>query len=107
MLLFDFSTESDLNNWQVVDDVVMGGRSDGQFSLNEQGHGVFEGRVSLENNGGFSSVRHRFESKSLSGEQKPANLIAIPISTILKLPVIGKQWKYLFRRCILPLGAES
>ena len=84
MLLFDFSPESDLNNWQVVDDVVMGGRSDGQFSLNEQGHGVFEGRVSLENNGGFSSVRHRFESKSLSGQQK----------FVLRLKGDGKRYQF-------------
>lgn len=58
--LFDFSTATDPAAWQVVDDVVMGGRSDGHFSINEAGNGLFYGEVSLENNGGFSSVRHRF-----------------------------------------------
>lgn len=41
-----------------MDDVVMGGRSDGDLTLSEDGHGVFSGDVSLENNGGFSSVRY-------------------------------------------------
>jgi NADH dehydrogenase [ubiquinone] 1 alpha subcomplex assembly factor 1 len=62
-LIFDFSTDTDPAAWRVVDDVVMGGRSDGHFSINEAGNGVFAGKVSLENNGGFSSVRHRFEAK--------------------------------------------
>ncbi len=47
-------------NWFVIDDGVMGGRSQGQFFINPEGNGIFTGRVSLENNGGFSSVRHRF-----------------------------------------------
>lgn len=62
MTLFDFTPESDLQNWVVRDDVVMGGRSNGSLSINKDGHGVFNGRVSLENNGGFSSVRYRCTS---------------------------------------------
>lgn len=61
--LFDFSSSSEINTWRVVDDVVMGGRSAGNFHLTEDGHAKFSGYVSLENNGGFSSVRHRFESQ--------------------------------------------
>ena len=60
LTLFDFNAQSTLENWYVVDDVVMGGRSAGSFSLSPEGHGIFAGEVSLENNGGFSSVRHRF-----------------------------------------------
>jgi len=62
MTIFDFSLESNLKNWVVRDDVVMGGRSSGSLSVNQEGHGVFNGRVSLENNGGFSSVRYRCSS---------------------------------------------
>ncbi|MEM6297808.1 MAG: CIA30 family protein [Bacteroidota bacterium] len=58
--LFDFSPDCNLSNWRIVDDVVMGGRSSGNFRLNEEGHAVFSGKVSLENNGGFSSVRYIF-----------------------------------------------
>lgn len=56
--LFDFNEDSNVFDWKVIDDVVMGGRSKGSFIINENGHGVFEGTVSLENNGGFSSIRH-------------------------------------------------
>jgi len=63
--LFDFNLKSDLTNWYVVDDVVMGGRSDSRMYINENGNAVFEGKVSLENNGGFSSVRYRFDQRSI------------------------------------------
>ena len=62
-MLYNFSQNSSRSDWQVVDDVVMGGRSDGGFYIDENGNGVFEGKVSLENNGGFSSVRHSLHVK--------------------------------------------
>ena len=55
-VLIDFTLKSK-NNWQIVDDVVMGGESKGQFEINEAGHGQFSGEISLANRGGFSSVR--------------------------------------------------
>ena len=64
--LFEFNTKSDLSHWNIVDDVVMGGKSDGNFSLNQDGHGVFSGKVSLENNGGFSSVQYTFNSTDVT-----------------------------------------
>lgn len=57
-IIFDFSENASLQNWRIVDDIVMGGRSQGQINLTSQGHGRFSGTVSLENNGGFSSVRY-------------------------------------------------
>lgn len=59
--VYDFSTESKPGDWFVVDDGVMGGRSQGQVGLSEEGHGIFQGTVSLENNGGFSSIRTRMD----------------------------------------------
>lgn len=77
-IIFEFNKKSNINTWQVVDDGVMGGRSVGQFSLNEEGNGLFEGHVSIENNGGFSSIRlntndlqihtHKTISLSLKGD---------------------------------------
>lgn len=84
MLLFDFSKDSDLANWAVVDDVVMGGRSDGRFEINESGHAVFQGKVSLENNGGFSSVRYRFSQKNIAGYTK----------ILLRLKGDGKRYQF-------------
>jgi len=70
MILFDFNGETDLNNWRVIDDGVMGGLSQGKFYINEDGHGLFMGNVSLENNGGFSSVRYAFNSLDVSEYSK-------------------------------------
>lgn len=64
--LFDFNTNSNINSWRIVDDVVMGGRSSGSFELSKEGHGKFSGNISLENNGGFSSLRYYFEGKQVS-----------------------------------------
>lgn len=60
-ILFDFNKNSDIKGWNIVDDIVMGGESFGSFKLSPDGFGLFEGYVSLENNGGFSSVRYQFE----------------------------------------------
>ncbi|MCW5515475.1 CIA30 family protein [Muriicola sp. Z0-33] len=60
-IIVDFNKANNQANWTVVDDVVMGGRSAGSFYINEKGQGVFHGKVSLENNGGFSSLRYRFK----------------------------------------------
>jgi hypothetical protein len=59
-VVFDFYEDVSLRNWRIVDDVVMGGRSNGTFELTSEGHGIFSGDISLENNGGFSSVRYQF-----------------------------------------------
>ena len=68
--IFDFNKSSDLSGWMIVDDVVMGGRSSGVFRLDKEGHGVFEGEVSLENNGGFSSVRYDFANMQVNENVK-------------------------------------
>ena len=58
-VIFDFTTKSDIQKWTIADDIVMGGKSSSTFKLSPEGFGDFEGRVSLENNGGFSSLRYR------------------------------------------------
>jgi len=70
MILFDFDAATNLRSWTVVNDGVMGGLSKGTLSLTETGNAVFSGTVLLENNGGFSSVRHRFAKKDVSPFQK-------------------------------------
>jgi len=64
--IFCFTQDADLSQWEVQDDVVMGGRSQGALSINEAGNAVFSGTVSLENDGGFSSVQHAFEPINVS-----------------------------------------
>jgi len=58
--IFDFNKNSKINDWITVDDNVMGGKSSSTFEINSDGHGVFKGSISLENNGGFCSVRYKF-----------------------------------------------
>ncbi|MEZ5330268.1 MAG: CIA30 family protein [Verrucomicrobiales bacterium] len=54
----DFSvTENQAFGWRIVDDGVMGGLSKGKVLMTEEGIMRFNGTLSLENNGGFSSVR--------------------------------------------------
>ena len=84
-MIFDFNKDASLQNWEMLDDVVMGGCSEGDISLNPQGHGLFSGTVSLENNGGFSSVRYI-----------PATLKVDPKDAI-KIHLKGDGKRYQFR----------
>lgn len=70
MTLFDFNSETDIKQWSVVNDGVMGGLSKGTLIMNENGHALFSGKVLLENNGGFSSVRHRLPKTDVSTHKK-------------------------------------
>lgn len=55
--IFSFSSKTDVKEWRIVNDGVMGGISRSSMSLNEDGNGQFSGHVSLANNGGFASVQ--------------------------------------------------
>ena len=57
--LFIFETPEAAAQWQTINDGVMGGRSDGRFKINNEQNMEFYGTLSLENNGGFASVRSR------------------------------------------------
>jgi hypothetical protein len=83
--IFNFKTANDLGNWYVVDDVVMGGRSQGDMEIDQNGNGIFEGTVSLENNGGFSSIRYRLEDFSTKDR------------SIFKIRIKGDGKNYQFR----------
>ncbi len=67
LILFDFSDNSGPGKWQVVNDGVMGGLSRGTFKISENGTALFTGTVSLENNGGFSSLRYNTGITNVEG----------------------------------------
>jgi len=92
-----FSAKENISTpaWQIVDDVVMGGRSKGNFMLDENGYGVFSGKVSLENNGGFSSLRGRMNS------------VAMNEFEVVSLRVKGDGKKYQFRIKSSPYDRHS
>ncbi len=53
--IYNFSTQSNIKEWRIVNDGVMGGISKSSLVLTDEGHGQFSGHVSLANNGGFAS----------------------------------------------------
>jgi NADH dehydrogenase [ubiquinone] 1 alpha subcomplex assembly factor 1 len=54
--LFDFTTPGGVDGWRVVNDTVMGGVSSGELVWSD-GMLVFTGELSLDNGGGFASMR--------------------------------------------------
>ena len=83
LFLHDFTIKSN-NQWQIVDDIVMGGRSSGEFKVNEDGNGVFYGSVSTANNGGFSSLRSTIKTEDLSKNK----------AFVLKIKGDGKSYQF-------------
>lgn len=83
-IIYDFNKDSSPRDWKVIDDGVMGGQSQGSFAIDADGNGVFQGTISLENNGGFSSVRYAFDK-----------IKANPQSTIsIRLKGDGKAYQF-------------
>ena len=71
--LFDFTGADAAKEWQNVNDGVMGGVSEGKFKITDKKTLEFFGTLSLENNGGFASVRTK--AKKL-GLEKGDTLVA-------------------------------
>ena len=65
--LLDFAGPAAAEQWQAVNDGVMGGVSDGRFRLTADKTLEFFGTLSLENNGGFASVRSSPVQENLNG----------------------------------------
>ncbi|MBA6341420.1 CIA30 family protein [Colwellia sp. MB02u-10] len=53
--MINFTEQQSLDSWRITNDGVMGGKSQGQISL-QANKAIFSGDISLANNGGFSSV---------------------------------------------------
>jgi len=64
--IIDFS-DADAGPWSRINDGVMGGVSRSDISRTDQGTGLFTGVLSLENNGGFASVRTSTGGVDLEG----------------------------------------
>jgi len=84
-VIFNFTTTAAIDQWRIVNDGVMGGLSQGSFSLNSEGHGLFKGAVSLDNNGGFTSIRYQFSPLTTNKNSK------------IKLRLKGDGKEYQFR----------
>ncbi len=83
LLLFDFSDPAAAQGWVAIDDRVMGGLSRSSLQPHPAGHAVFAGMVSLDQNGGFASVR-----SSPGARGKPG-----ATACLIELRGQGKQFK--------------
>lgn len=57
IMIIDFTDTLTVSNWEAVDDRIMGGCSQSQPQQIDKVGLRFSGTVSLENNGGFASIR--------------------------------------------------
>ena len=64
-LKIDFGSAQGSQGWRVINDGVMGGLSQGKAKLTENSI-LFQGNISLDNNGGFSSLKGPFQNTDLS-----------------------------------------
>ena len=69
LTLYRFDSPSTAGEWYIVNDDVMGGVSTSSLALTADGTVLFSGNVSLENNGGFASVRTALSQYGISDEQ--------------------------------------
>lgn len=72
--LFDFTSSVDFKPWRTVDDRVMGGVSRSRMMAQKR-FASFQGELSVENNGGFASVR----SPELKDELKDVDAIRLKV----------------------------
>ena len=64
-MLLDFSRAENRDSWNIINDGVMGGISRSEIIFSDSGIAIFQGTVSLENNGGFASTRSGSRSYKL------------------------------------------
>ena len=84
MVIENFQKEFHLD-WRIVNDGVMGGLSSSKIEIHAEGQAKFSGRVSLENYGGFASIRGLISGEKLVGIRK------------IEIRVKGDGKKYDFR----------
>ena len=66
-LIIDFSLPGEEKRWEIMTDEVMGGISQSQMFISSNNTAVFHGEVSLENYGGFASIRTPPQNYQLDG----------------------------------------
>lgn len=83
--IYTFSGQTNISEWRIVNDGVMGGVSNSSLVLTDAGNGKFSGHVSLAYNGGFASVQ--LDKKIVLEEEK----------SFIVLRVKGDGRRYEFR----------
>ena len=91
--IFDFGSDLNLKSWYIVNDDVMGGASSSTLTINNSGHGVFSGKISLKNNGGFASTRYNFNKINVS-KDNTINIILKGDKKIYQFRIKEKNYDY-------------
>ncbi len=80
----NFESDRELQNWVIVNDTVMGGRSRAGIDI-QNGYLLFGGELSLQNNGGFASTRRVYDQVEWQNNKT------------IELTVMGDGRSYQFR----------
>ena len=75
-----------LNYWNIVNDDVMGGISKSYLSLNDEKNLVFNGYLSLDNNGGFASCRMLYNFNKI----KEQNTFILKVTSLVFIQIMKK-----------------
>ncbi len=67
-LVFGFDEADGREDWEIVNDTIMGGVSKAGLEFTDDGTAVFSGETSLANNGGFASARSKPADLELDGQ---------------------------------------
>ena len=82
--IINFASPGEHQRWRIINDTVMGGRSSAKAYI--ENHALhFEGQLSLQNNGGFASVRRIGEHRLLK------------TNSPIEIRVVGDGRRYQFR----------
>ena len=68
-ILYDFQNLKQQQTWFPLNDDIMGGVSSGKFSFSKDVL-TFSGKLSLENKGGFASIRSKTDAMDLAATKK-------------------------------------
>jgi hypothetical protein len=85
--IVDFTEPNVRSQWGVTNDDVMGGVSTSQISAGDKNVLIFSGEISLENNGGFASLRSPIDDYDFSDYE----------GFLLKIKGDGKTYNLSFR----------
>jgi len=88
LILADFTDQTIRKSWSVVNDDVMGGVSTSSVSVSENNCLIFSGEVSLENDGGFASLRSPIDDYDFSNYK----------GFLIKVKGDGKSYSFSFRQ---------
>ena len=81
--ILNFDSKQSVSKWKTINDDVMGGVSTSDVTYNNNNYAIFSGNVSLENNGGFASIRRQLSGVNLYDKK----------SIVLRIKGDGKKYQ--------------